>query len=59
MYEKWGEAMLQEPGKNPHWVSADTRTHDGYRDLSLSEVLSHLDRSAVINPWAAIHRHRS
>jgi len=58
MYEKWGEAMLQEPGKNPHWVSADTRTHDGYRDLSLSEVLSHLDRSAVINPWAAIHRHR-
>ena len=59
MYEKWGEAMLQEPGKNPHWVSADNRTHDGYRDLSLSEVLNHLDRSAVINPWAAIHRHRS
>lgn len=59
MYEKWGEAMLQEPGKNPHWVSADTRTHDGYRDLSLSEVLSHLDRSAVINPWAAIHRRRN
>ncbi len=56
MYEKWGEAMLQEPGKNPHWVSADTRTHDGYRDLSLSEVLSHLDRSAVINPWATINR---
>lgn len=52
MYEKWGEAILQEPGKNPHWVSADSRTHDGYRDLSLSQVLQHLDRSALINPWA-------
>lgn len=51
IYDKWGEAMLKEPGKNPHWVSADSRVYDGYRDLSLSEVLDHLDRSALSNPW--------
>ncbi|MCO8019683.1 glycosyltransferase [Brevundimonas diminuta] len=51
MYDKWGEAMLHEPGKNPHWVSLGSRTHDGYRDLSLNQVLDHLDRSAAANPW--------
>lgn len=57
MYDKWGQAMLQEPGNNPHWVAAESRTHDGYRDLSMSEVLQHLDRSALINPWA-IHQRK-
>lgn len=51
MYDKWGEAILHEPGKNPHWVSVGSRAHDGYRDLSMSQILHHLDRSALINPW--------
>lgn len=56
IYDKWGEDMLKEPGKNPHWVSSDSRVHDGYRDLSLSEVIDHLDRSALSNPWGVRRR---
>jgi len=52
LHEDWGDALLADPGKNPHWVSSHSRAFDGYRDLSLSQVLESLDQSALKNPWA-------
>lgn len=54
LHEDWGDSMLADPGKNLHWVSSHSRTFDGYRDLSLSQVLENLDQSALANPWAVV-----
>ena len=54
LYREWGAEILSDPGKNPHWVSALSRVFDGYRDLSLSQVLGSLDRSIRANPWSVI-----
>lgn len=52
LHRDWGEVLLSDPGKNPHWVSDLSRVFDGYRDLSLSQVLERLDKSARPNPWS-------
>lgn len=52
LHEYWGEALQIDPGKNPQWVSAHSWAFDGYRDLSLSQVLHSLDQSARPNPWS-------
>lgn len=54
LHEDWSEALLADPGKNPQWVSSHSRAFDGYRDLSLSQVLESLDQSALANPWAVV-----
>lgn len=51
LHDHWGEALQADPGKNPQWVSAHSRAFDGFRDLSLSQVLHSLDQSARANPW--------
>jgi GT2 family glycosyltransferase/tetratricopeptide (TPR) repeat protein len=49
VYRRWGEALLQDPAYNPHW-SRD-RLYDGYRDPTMSQILSHIDLSARDRPW--------
>lgn len=52
MHRRWGEALLFDPGVNPQWVGAVNRPFDGYRDLSLRQVLKHLDASSRPRTWS-------
>ncbi len=58
LHKDWGEALLTDPGKNPHWVSSHSRVFDGYQDRSLSRILHSLDHSALANPWAVAQSHQ-
>jgi len=52
VFDRWGTALFDDPARNPQWVSENNRVFDGLRDLSLSQVLDHLDRSARPAPFS-------
>lgn len=52
LHRRWGEWLFFDPGKNPHWLSAESRPFDGLRDLPTSEVTQHLLLSARLAPWS-------
>ncbi len=52
VYARWGTALFDDPARNPQWVSENNRVFDGLRDLSLSQVLDYLDRSAHPAPFS-------
>lgn len=58
LYDRWGTGVFQDPGVNPHWGSGPGRPLDGYRDPTLTQVLSWLDRSALPGPWFAVKARR-
>jgi hypothetical protein len=49
IYARWGEALIEDPGYNPHW--SRSRLYDGFRDPTMRQILDHIDRSAQPNPW--------
>lgn len=51
LFKRWGDAIFHDPGVNPHWVGGPGRRFDGFRDLSLRQILQSLDNSARDNPW--------
>jgi GT2 family glycosyltransferase len=53
LHGRWGSALFQDPGVNPHWASASGRPLDGYRDPTLTQVLAWLDHSVRNGPWCA------
>ncbi|RMB25754.1 GT2 family glycosyltransferase [Sphingomonas sp. PP-F2F-G114-C0414] len=50
VHRRWGAALFEDPGYNPHWTRIG-QPFDGYRFPSLSETLSHIERSARADPW--------
>lgn len=52
LHDVWGDALFLDPGVNPHWGSTGGRPMDGYRDPTLSQILTWLDHSARVRPWA-------
>lgn len=51
LYQRWGQAMMTDPGRNPHWTGVPDNPFEGLRDLSPTQVLAHLDASAAPQPW--------
>lgn len=47
----WGEWLSHDPSYNPHWASGPNRAFDGFRPVSTSEVLTHLDMGLPADPW--------
>ncbi len=47
---RWGEAVLLDPGFNPHW-SRWARPFAAIREPSAAEIARHLAASAAPNPW--------
>lgn len=50
VHRRWGAALFEDPGYNPHWTRAG-QPFDGYRFPAMRETLDHIDRSARPNPW--------
>jgi GT2 family glycosyltransferase len=50
LLERWGDAVLLDPGFNPHW-SRWTRPFAAIREPSPAEIEAHLAASASANPW--------
>lgn len=52
LYERWGEWLFFDPTRNPQWTCRQDHPFDGIQDLTISQVLESLDRSALPHPWA-------
>jgi hypothetical protein len=50
LLQRWGEALLLDPGWNPHW-SRWTRPFAAIREPSPVEIARHLAASCAENPW--------
>lgn len=55
LVERWGEAVLLDPGFNPHW-SRWTRPFAAIREPSPAEIDAHLAASASPRPWNPLLR---
>ncbi|WP_135465971.1 glycosyltransferase family 2 protein [Crenalkalicoccus roseus] len=53
--ERWGGAVLLDPGFNPHW-SRWTRPFVAIREPSAAEIAAHLAASASPDPWNPLPR---
>lgn len=42
----WGEALFRDPSINPQWVCTQFRSFDGFRDLSVRQVIDWINYSA-------------
>jgi GT2 family glycosyltransferase len=51
LIDRWGEALLLDPGWNPHW-SRWTRPFAALREPSPEEIARHLAASCRERPWA-------
>ncbi|MBK1662445.1 glycosyltransferase, partial [Paracraurococcus ruber] len=49
--ERWGEALLLDPGWNPHW-SRWTKPFAALREPSPAEIARHLAASCRADPWS-------
>src|SRR3954451_8017409 len=50
LMERWGEAMLLDPGWNPHW-SRWSRPFTALREPAPAEIARHLAATASPSPW--------
>ena len=51
LLDRWGEALLLDPGFNPHW-SRWTAPFAAIREPSPAEIARHLAASAAPDPWS-------
>lgn len=41
----WGEALLRDPGRNPHWLGHNTRLFQWVRCPGVAEIIASIDRA--------------
>lgn len=51
LHRRWGEALFADPAYNPNFVRTGY-PFDGYRHISYSDIVAHVERSAREKPWA-------
>lgn len=45
LFSIWSETLFQDPSINPQWVRTRARSFDGFRDLSVRQVIDWIDYS--------------
>jgi GT2 family glycosyltransferase len=50
LMERWGEALLLDPGCNPHW-SRWAKPFTALREPAPEEIARHLAATAAVTPW--------
>lgn len=55
LHERWGDALFQDPGRNPQWATDRMAPFDGFRNLSSEEAARHISAS-MQQPWKTARR---
>ncbi|NBW10312.1 MAG: glycosyltransferase [Caulobacteraceae bacterium] len=53
LHQRWGEALFDDPARNPQWADDRLAPFDGFRDLSPEAAARHI-RESVASPWTAV-----
>ena len=50
LYAIWGESLFEDPSINPQWANTPNHAFNGFRNLSVRQVIAWMDYSANTNP---------